>query len=88
MREYAITPTRQEAAYIRYLLSLGGSSLAVIARMVDIQKSTITYVLSGRRHSRRVEKAVAAACGYSDWNTMLRTIRGMQSKHGDTLPAA
>lgn len=88
MREYAITPTKPDAAYIRYLLAVCGSSLAAVARMVGIRKSTVSYVLAGRRHSRKVEKAVAAACGYSDWNTMLRTIRSMRDQNGDALHAA
>lgn len=87
-RVFAITPTRHEAAYIKYLLaSQGQTSMSAIARKIKVRASLVGNVCRGCLHSKKVEKAVASACGYADWNTMLRTIRGMNSGAG-TLPAA
>ena len=85
---YAITPTRAEAAYIRYRLAVAGKSVARVAEMVGVGRSVAANVVAGRRHAAKVEKAVAQACGFRDWNTMLRYIRSASAPAGQMLPAA
>ena len=85
---YAITPTRAEAAYIRYRLALGGHSLAELCRKVKCKRQLASGVLGGRDHAAKIEKAIARACGFGDWNTMLRYIRSASAQQGQMLPAA
>lgn len=85
---YAITPTRAEAAYIRYRLAVAGKNIANVAEMVGVARSAAANVVAGRRHAAKVEKAIAQACGFKDWNTMLRYIRSASAQQGQMLPAA
>lgn len=85
---YAITPTRAEAAYIRYRLALSGHSLAELCRKVKCKRQLASGVLGGRDHAAKIEKAIARACGFGDWNTMLRYIRSASAPQGQMLPAA
>ena len=85
---YAITPTRAEAAYIRYRLTMGKYSSASIAKSKRCSPSLVSDVLAGRKHAAKIEKAIARACGFGDWNTMLRYIRSSSAPAGRMLPAA
>ena len=85
---YAITPTRAEAAYIRYRLAVNNVRLGGVASSVGCLVGTVSSVIAGRRHAAKVEKAIARACGFGDWNTMLRFIRSASAPQGQMLPAA
>ena len=49
--------------HIKWLLRTQGSSLADIARLLDVQPSAVTVVSKGRGRSRRIEEAIAEATG-------------------------
>lgn len=67
--------TREEGMYIQYQLRLKGYTYAGIAAELDCSRSAVMQVVTGRSHSRRIEKEVAGVLGFESWNTMLRTIR-------------
>lgn len=46
-------------------LRLRGSSLAAVARSLDVAPTTVTIVSKGYRRSRRIEQAIADALGMS-----------------------
>ncbi|WP_158586851.1 helix-turn-helix domain-containing protein [Aurantiacibacter zhengii] len=47
--------------HIKWLLRINGSSLADIARELDICASAVTIVSKGQSRSKRVEEAIAQA---------------------------
>ena len=67
--------TREEGMYIQYQLKLKGYTYAGLAAELDCSRSAVMQVVTGRSHSRRIEKEVASVLGFESWNTMLRTIR-------------
>ena len=48
---------------IKYRLRLAGSSLAKIARELDVAGTTVSSVCQGYRRSRRIELAIAEKLG-------------------------
>ena len=74
-REWAITPSREEGAYIRFLLMSRGVSCAAISRHLGISRAAVTRTLFGRCHAARVESCIAQVCGYPSWNAMMNAIR-------------
>ena len=52
-----------EHAHIKWLLKKQGTSLADIARSLNVGPSSVTLVCKGRGRSRRIEAAIAAATG-------------------------
>lgn len=67
--------TREEGMYIQYQLKLKGYTYAGLAAELECSRAAVQRVVTGRDHSRRIEKEVAGVLGYESWNTMLRTIR-------------
>jgi lambda repressor-like predicted transcriptional regulator len=49
---------------IKWALKMRGSSLADIARKLNVQPSTVSLVCKGRGRSRRIESAIAATIGF------------------------
>lgn len=72
---FAITPRRNESAWIRYRLDLAGVGLTGIAQSLGLTKQAVSYVISGRRHSARIEAEIARIIGYPSWNAMLKAVR-------------
>lgn len=58
-----MTGTREQHEYIKMRLRLVGSSLAIIARELGIQPTTVTAASLGKRRSRRIETAIADRLG-------------------------
>ena len=72
---FAITPKHHESAWIRYRLDLAGIGLTGIAQSLGVTKQAVSYVISGRRHSARIEAEIAKIIGYPSWNAMLKAVR-------------
>ena len=72
---FAITPKHHESAWIRYRLDLAGIGLTGIAQSLGLTKQAVSYVISGRRHSARIEAEIARIIGYPSWNAMLKAVR-------------
>ncbi|MAY19005.1 MAG: hypothetical protein CL955_00100 [Erythrobacteraceae bacterium] len=53
----------EQHEHIKWLLRTQGSSLADVARALDVQPSAVTLVSKGRGRSRRIENAIAKATG-------------------------
>lgn len=70
-----ITP--EQGLYIKYRLKCVGVSGADIALEVGCTQQSISDVLSGKSHSQRIERVVAAKLGYSSWNAMVQSLREM-----------
>ncbi len=68
-----ITP--QQGLYIKYRLKCAGTSSADIAFEVGCTPVSVSNVLSGKSHSQRIERAVAARLGYPSWNDMVTELR-------------
>ena len=68
-----ITP--QQGLYIKYRLKCAGTSSADIAFEVGCTPVSVSNVLSGKSHSQRIERAVAAKLGYPSWNDMVTELR-------------
>ncbi len=68
-----ITP--QQGLYIKYRLKCAGTSSADIALEVGCTPVSVSNVLSGKSHSQRIERAVAARLGYPSWNDMVTELR-------------
>ena len=68
-----ITP--QQGLYIKYRLTCAGTSSADIALEVGCTPVSVSNVLSGKSHSQRIERAVAARLGYPSWNDMVTELR-------------
>lgn len=49
--------------HIKWLLRTQGSSLADVARLLDVRPSAVTQVSKGQGRSRRIERAIAEAAG-------------------------
>lgn len=72
---FAITPKHHESAWIRYKLELAGTDITCVARRLGLTKQAVSYVISGRRHSARIEAEIARIIGYPSWNAMLKAVR-------------
>ena len=68
-----ITP--QQGLYIKYRLKCVGTSGADIALEAGCTPQSVSDVLSGKSHSQRIERAVAARLGYPSWNDMVAELR-------------
>ena len=75
VKVYAITPRPAESAWLRYKLELAGSDISCIARAFGITRSAVSRVVSGERHSARIEAEIARIIGYPSWNEMLKAVR-------------
>lgn len=75
MRQFSMRITHTQGLYIRYRLRCVGCSSADVAREIGCTKQMVGHVLSGREHSRRIERAVAARLGYESWNEMVDHLR-------------
>ncbi|HIW37003.1 MAG TPA: hypothetical protein IAA30_08495 [Candidatus Treponema faecavium] len=72
---YAITPRPDESAWLRYRLELAGSGVTDVARRLNMTHTVVSRVISGRRHSARIEAEIARILGYPGWNEMLKRLR-------------
>ncbi|MBR5965378.1 MAG: hypothetical protein IK015_04620 [Treponema sp.] len=67
--------TAEQGLYIKYRLKCLGVIGADIAVEVGCTQQSVSNVLSGKSHSRRIERAVAARLGYRSWNDMVQELR-------------
>ena len=51
--------------HVKWLLRMRGTSLASIARSLNVEPSAVTIVSKGRGRSKRIEAAIAEATGLS-----------------------
>ena len=58
-----MSPALEQHEEIKMRLRIAGSSLAQIARDLDVAATTVTSVSQGYRRSRRIENAIAAKLG-------------------------
>ena len=72
---FAITPRRNESAWIRYKLELAGTDVTRVASLLGVSQPAVTRVISGRSHSARIEAEIAKIIGYPSWNAMLKAVR-------------
>jgi len=68
-------PSPQEGKYIRYKISLAGIGLAVIARTLKADRSTVSKVTRGLRRSARIESEIAKILGKASWNDVVLEAR-------------
>lgn len=68
-----ITP--EQGLYLKYRLKCAGVTGTDIAFELGCTKQTVCDVLSGKSHSQRIERAVAAKLGYPSWNAMVQELR-------------
>lgn len=78
-RYRALNITCQEGSFIKYKLACGGWTVTAVADVVGMSQCSVSNVLTGRRHSRRVEAYIAAILGYQDWNQMVLAIRSIMA---------
>lgn len=71
-----ITP--EQGLYIKYRLKCVGTSGADIAFEVGCTPVSVSNVLSGKSHSQRIERVVAAKLGYPSWNAMVQGLRNKE----------
>ena len=76
INEWALDPTPAESAWMKYQLELAGSTASQLAISLETDRSLVSNVIAGRRHSRKIEQEIAKVCGYPSWNDMLRSLRG------------
>lgn len=74
-RQFSKRITSVQGLYLKYRLKCIGCSSADIAHEIGCAKPTVAKVLSGRSHSRRIERAVAERLGYPSWNEMVEHLR-------------
>lgn len=72
---FAITPRRNESAWIRYKMELAGTDTSCVARSLGVSQPAVTRVISGLSHSARIEAEIARIIGYPSWNAMLKAVR-------------
>lgn len=72
---FAITPRRNESAWIRYKMELAGTDTSRVAISLGVTTSAVSRVISGQRHSARIEAEIARIIGYPSWNAMLKAVR-------------
>lgn len=75
MHQFSMKLTHTQGLYIKYRLKCVGCSSADVAREIGCARPAVAKVLSGRSHSRRIERAVAARLGYESWNEMVDHLR-------------
>lgn len=68
-----ITP--EQGLFIKYRLKCAGVSGTDIAFELGCTQQSVCDVLSGKSHSQRIERAVAAKLGYPSWNVMVQELR-------------
>ena len=76
-RQFSKKITPDQGLYIKYRLKCAGISGADIAGEVGCTAVSVSNVLSGKAHSQRIERVVAAKLGYPSWNEMVQTLREM-----------
>ena len=74
-RQYSKKITPEQGLYIKYRLKCMGVSGSSIAFELGCTQQSVCDVLSGKSHSRRIERAVAARLGYRSWNDMVQELR-------------
>lgn len=67
--------TAEQGLYIKYRLKREGFSSADIAFEIGCTPVSVSNVLSGKSHSRRIESVVASKLGYPSWNAMVQELR-------------
>lgn len=78
-KEWAITPTRKQGAYLQYLLKCAGISGSDIAYEVDTTRQNVRLIIVGLKHSARIESCIAEKLGYANWNDLLRHVQSVTS---------
>ena len=63
--------SKQEGAFIHFLLKQKGLYLSSIAYGLDIRRNTVFNVVYGRRRSRKVEAEIARILGKPSWNDLV-----------------
>ncbi len=76
-RQFSKKITPDQGLYIKYRLKCVGCSSIDIAQETGCTKQSVSKVLSGKAHSQRIERVVAAKLGYPSWNEMVQTLREM-----------
>ena len=71
----------REGLWINYQLRLAGTRQSDLADRLGIKHSTISHVLSGKRHSTRVETALYQTLGYPSFEAMIAASRGKGGHH-------
>ena len=74
-RQYSKKITPEQGQYIKYRLRRAGVTGAEIAFELGCAPASVSEVLSGKSHSQRIERAVAARLGYPSWNDMVQELR-------------
>lgn len=72
---YAPTPSRTEAAWIRWRLDLAGDGVTAVARRLRCNHGSVSGVIDGRWHSARIEAEIARVIGCPSWTEMLMALR-------------
>jgi hypothetical protein len=68
-------PTPKEGLHIKYKLHLTGKNIIEIPIKMGLHYSNVYHVISGRRHSARIEAEIARILGKADWNEVVLEAR-------------
>ena len=64
-------PDREQGAWIAYRMELANLKPQAIADSIGVSREMVRHVMYGLRTSARVQKAIAAALGFSSWAEIL-----------------
>jgi transcriptional regulator with XRE-family HTH domain len=67
---------RKEGMWINYQLRLRGITHQKLADQLGISRYTVTKIITGARHSTRVENALYLTLGYPSFEAMIAAARG------------
>jgi len=66
----------KEGMWINYQLRLRGITHQKLADQLGLKRESVTKIITGGRHSTRVENALYKTLGYSSFEAMIAASRG------------
>lgn len=65
----------RDGLYINYLLRLRGITHQILADQLGLKRESVTKIITGARHSTRVEDALYQTLGYQSFDAMISDCR-------------
>lgn len=75
-----LRPDPREGLCIQYKLRTAGKKLINVSERIGLHSSGVYHVVSGRRHSARIEAEIARILGKADWNEVVLEARSEVQK--------
>jgi len=73
---YGVRIKRKEGMWINYQLRLRGITHQKLADQLGLKRVSVTKIVTGGRHSTKVENALYQALGYPSFEDMIAAARG------------